>query len=277
MPGDRAKTSYTVKQLADLSGVSVRTLHHYDEIDLLKPASVGLNGYRYYGREELLRLQQILFHRELDLSLDEIRQVLDTPDFDRAGALRAHRALLLRKAERSRQLVRTVDETLADLEGRKPMTEKAIYRGFDPETRARQEAWAIERHGEFVRLGIETRDRVMETWTEADHERHRADFAAIFADFAAALAQDSAPGDEPVQAIVRRLHACTSRAWIGPIRRAGLLTLADSFAENPDTRSRLDAIAPGLADYVAKAIRIFVVEETSWPPAAPGDRPPGPA
>ena len=74
---------YTVKQVAKLSGVSIRTLHHYDEIGLLKPARVGANGYRYYGREELLRLQQILLHRELGFALEDIRRVLGAPEFQR--------------------------------------------------------------------------------------------------------------------------------------------------------------------------------------------------
>ena len=73
-------SGHTVKQVARLSGVSVRTLHHYDEVGLLKPACVGGNGYRYYGREELLRLQQILFHRELGFSLEEIARVLGKRD-----------------------------------------------------------------------------------------------------------------------------------------------------------------------------------------------------
>ena len=79
-------SGYTVKQVAKLSGVSVRTLHHYDEIGLLEPAAVGGNGYRYYGREELLRLQQILFHRELGIPLDQIGRLLDAPGFDRIAA-----------------------------------------------------------------------------------------------------------------------------------------------------------------------------------------------
>ena len=79
----------TVKQVAKVSGVSVRALHHYDEIGLLKPASIGRNGYRYYGRDELLRLQQILLHRELDIPLGEIRAILDDPKFDQLDALRA--------------------------------------------------------------------------------------------------------------------------------------------------------------------------------------------
>ena len=85
---------YTVKQVAKLSGVSVRALHHYDEIGLLKPAHIGTNRYRYYGEEELLRLQQILIHRELDIPLAEIAEVLDAPDFDRLATLRVQREKL---------------------------------------------------------------------------------------------------------------------------------------------------------------------------------------
>src|SRR3981189_3367262 len=111
------QNSYTVSQVARLSGVSVRTLHHYDEIGLLKPASVGANGYRYYGREELLRLQQILFHRELGFSLEEIGRTLDAKGFDKVAALKAHRQKLEAATRRYRRLMRTIDETLAALEG----------------------------------------------------------------------------------------------------------------------------------------------------------------
>ena len=83
--------TYTVKQLARLSGVSIRTLHHYDAIGLLKPASTGENRYRYYGREELLRLQDILFHRELGVPLREIGRLLDLQGRDRAAVLAGHR------------------------------------------------------------------------------------------------------------------------------------------------------------------------------------------
>src|ERR1700712_6036430 len=140
-------TRYTVKEVAKLSGVSVRALHHYDEIGLLKPACVGANGYRYYGREELLRLQQILFHRELGLSLEEVGRVLDAKGFDKVAALRAHRAKLEAETKRYRQLMRTIDDTLAALEGDAKMEDKAMYRGFDPEKQAGYEQELVEKHG----------------------------------------------------------------------------------------------------------------------------------
>ena len=84
---------YTVKQLARISGVSVRTLHYYDQIGLLTPGSYAENGYREYGEPEALRLQQILFFRELGLPLARIKEILDNPDFDLLGALIVHKNL----------------------------------------------------------------------------------------------------------------------------------------------------------------------------------------
>ncbi|MBF8284238.1 MAG: Transcriptional regulator MerR family, partial [Anaerolineales bacterium] len=104
---------YTVKQLSNLAGVSVRTLHFYDEIGLLRPTRVGANGYRYYGDAAVLRLQQILFYKELGLSLDEIAEVLDQPDFDVVRALEAHRRALQQRLGRLRHLMKTVDRTIA--------------------------------------------------------------------------------------------------------------------------------------------------------------------
>ena len=262
------QNSYTVSQLAALSGVSVRALHHYDEIGLLKPASIGLNGYRYYGRGELLRLQQILFHRELGLSLDEIRRVIDTPGFDRAAALRDQREKLVTEIARLRELTKTIDDTLADLEGGKTMTEESMYRGFDVEARERHEAWAVERYGKWARLGIETRDEIMQGWTPAERDANQREMDAVFGDTAAALSEGLTADSEQMQGIVLRLHRATSKAWTGPIGRGGFLNMADIYAENPDIRARFDQRAAGLADYVARAMRIFCVEAQPWPGAA---------
>src|SRR5215510_9131728 len=103
---------YTVKQLSDLAGVSVRTLHYYDEIGLLRPTSVGENGYRYYDDDAMLRLQQILLYREMELELLQIKDILDSPDFDLVSALRSHRTVIQEKIKRLQNLVHTVDSTI---------------------------------------------------------------------------------------------------------------------------------------------------------------------
>ena len=254
---------YKVGEVAKLSGVSIRTLHHYDQLGLLRPADVGPNGYRYYGKDELLRLQQILFHRELGLSLEQIRRILDAPDFDRVAALRAHRETLVAQAQRYRRLIRTIDETLVALSGDKTMDEKAMYRGFDPETEARQQAWVIERYGETGRFGVETRKEVLKDWTQADYDGHQAEFAQIVQEFADALAVGQAADWEPVQVIARRFHACASRAWTGPITRAGFLNMADIYSEHPDMRTAFEARRAGLTDYIVEAMRQLAREQLS--------------
>ena len=98
-----------------LAGISVRTLHHYDHIGLLTPSARSAAGYRLYGTEDLLRLQQILLYRELDLPLEEIRRILDDPGFDPVEALAQHRRTMELHAERLARLLHTIDRTIARL------------------------------------------------------------------------------------------------------------------------------------------------------------------
>ena len=121
---------YTVKQLADLAGVSTRTLRYYDQIGLLKPAGTTEAGYRLYGAVEVDRLQQILFYREMGMELEQIREIVNSPDFDLKEALLSHRDSLLRKRNRLDQLLETVERSLAGLEGRIKMSDKEKFEGF---------------------------------------------------------------------------------------------------------------------------------------------------
>ena len=145
------------------------------------------------------------------------------------------------------------------------MNEKAMYRGFDAEAPTRHEAWAIERYGRWARLGIETRDEIMRGWSEAEREANQAEMAAIFADFAAALSDGVAAESERTQAIVLRLHGAASKSWTGSVGRGGFLNMSEIYAESPDLRARFDRRVPGLADYVARAMRFFCVEMQPWP------------
>lgn len=143
--------AYTVKQVAQMSGVSVRTLHFYDETGLLKPDHTGQNGYRYYEEPQLLALQQILFYRELGLALRKIRPLLGRPDFQRVDALRSHREALEERLARTRRLLETIDHTIDHLEGKKPMTGEQMFAGFSV-------AAGEDRFGERVRLAGESND-----------------------------------------------------------------------------------------------------------------------
>src|SRR4051812_34010643 len=148
------KKSYTIKEVADLSGVSVRALRFYDEIGLLKPARVGENGYRYYEKVQLLLLQQILFYRELGFELAVIQKIVGDPSFDTEKALRTHRTALLKESARTRELISTIDKTLAHLSKESPLEEDEMYKGFDPAKQAEYEKEIVDRYGESGREKI---------------------------------------------------------------------------------------------------------------------------
>jgi DNA-binding transcriptional MerR regulator len=119
--------AYTVKQLAIMSGVTVRTLHFYDEMALLKPAYSKANGYRIYEEPQLLMLQQILFYRELGFELKHIRKILSQRKFEKIAALKSHRQVLEKNVTRSRMLVETIDKTISHLKGTKKKERRNVY------------------------------------------------------------------------------------------------------------------------------------------------------
>src|SRR3954467_855157 len=131
MPDSRRKAmAYTVKEVAAMSGVSVRTLHFYDETGLLNPAFHGANGYRFYEEPQLLKLQQILFYRELGFELKQIKRVLSRRDFEKVAALQSHRKVLQANLARTRSLIETIDKTIEHLKGRKKMKSEEMFVGF---------------------------------------------------------------------------------------------------------------------------------------------------
>lgn len=124
---------YPIKQLAEYSGVSTRTLRYYDEIGLLAPASYGDSGYRYYGEKELLLLQQILFFRELGFHLKEIKQIVCADEFDQLSALEAHKMHLIEKINTLKNLTKTIDKTVNHLKGEIDMKNKEyeLFKDFE--------------------------------------------------------------------------------------------------------------------------------------------------
>jgi DNA-binding transcriptional MerR regulator len=193
--------AYTVKQLSDLAGVSARTLHFYDQIGLLKPSAHGENGYRYYGEESLLRLQQILFFKELDFSLAEIREIVDRPDFDLMQALGAHRRLLEERAARLRRLILTVDKTMLHLKGELDMSQDEYYEGFSQEKQREYSQEARQRWGEAVVQGSENR------WNRLTPEQKAAKQAESDAITRAIVAHMAEGPESPeVQRLIGRMH-----------------------------------------------------------------------
>ena len=203
----------TVKQLATLSGVSVRTLHYYDEVGLLPPAYVGSNGYRYYEDEQLLRLQQILFYRELGFGLGDIQAFLDNPDFDKIRALESHRASLQADIARQRRLIATVDKTLHHLKTNTPMASEDYFAGFDPQEQERHEKALIDRCGDDMKTSIAASKARVKHWTKPKWTKTMQDFAAICQDFVTLMERGLSADSSESLAVAGRHFAWLSQFW----------------------------------------------------------------
>lgn len=194
--------AFTVKAVAELAGISVRTLHHYDEIGLLKPAQVTPSGYRLYSEHDLERLQQILFFRELGFSLNDIKEIISRPDFDRRQALIEHRQLLEERRGRLGRLIDSIGHTLTTMERGTPMSEKELKEMFDGFDHTQYEEEARQRWGHTK----EYQESVARTkhYTKADWAAFKAEMGEITLQLASLMDRD--PADPEVQEGVRRWH-----------------------------------------------------------------------
>lgn len=200
---------YSVKQLAKLSGVSVRTLHHYDEIGLLKPSVRTEVRYRLYGETELLRLQQILFYRELDFPLKDIRGILDDPDFDILEALESHKVSLSAKRDRIGQLLATVDKTIHNLKNERVMLKpEELYEGLKPETAAQYRSEASEKYGKEA---VEQSETELMKLGKEGFEQLKKEAEQVSARLFAKRTMD--PASDDVQELIAAHYAVTRRLW----------------------------------------------------------------
>ena len=244
-------TAYTVGELARLAGVSTRTLRHYDQIGLLRPRARGDYGYRQYDDADALRLQQILFYRELGLRLELIGAVLDDPAFDTLSALRRHRRALAARSARLAQLIDTVEETIAHLEGKQDMPTKDLFEGFDDETQREYEQEASERWGAAQVQASHRR------WASYGKDKQAEIIAEQLANARALvpfLGQD--PSLPAVQALVARW-----REHLGYFYEpdwARLRGLGELYVQDERFASYYEHIAPGLAAFFSAAIAVYV-------------------
>ena len=247
---DTPDSMYTVRDVARLAKVSVRTLHHYDEIGLLHPRRRSESGYRLYGREELLRLQQILFYRELDLPLAEIRAVLNDPQFDTLQALESHRRALTARSRRLDELIETVEKTIRTIKGEGTMlTDNELYRGFSPEEIERYQSeakarWPAEYDAVDQKLRALSKDR----W-DAIHDEG----GAIAREAAALIDED--PTSPAFQRVVERHHR-----WIEHFYGADAthyIGLAEMYVADERFAAHYNRYALGLADALAAGMRHY--------------------
>jgi DNA-binding transcriptional MerR regulator len=245
--------AYTVKKLAVMSGISVRTLHFYDEVGLVKPAYVGANGYRFYEEAQLLTLQQILFYRELGFELKQIRRILGRPDFDKIAALKSHRKVLRKNLADTRKLIQTIDKTIEHLKGTKKMKSQELFVGFNPEEQAQHEQYLIDRFGEGMKEGIAQSKARVKKWTKSDWAKVGGVFDEICKDLVKVMGREL-PADSPgVQDIIRRHYQWLKRFWT-PTRES--YAGHSQLIVDSDLRKAYEAYDPRLPEFAAAAMNV---------------------
>jgi len=250
--------AYTVTKLAQISGVSVRTLHWYDEIGLLKPAYHGSNGYRYYEEEQLLILQQILFFRELGFELKQIQRVLGRSDFDKRVALNSHREVLKKNLEQTKKLIKTIDKTIEHLKGTKTMKEQEMFAGFSKEQQAEYERQIIERFGEQGRAAIEESKQNAKKWSKQDEKNFKKEWEEICKELTHLLEQNFKASTKEVQKAIRKHYLWLSKCWT-PTKES--YAGHGQLIRDSDLGKAYEIYHARLPEFIAEAIELFAHKE----------------
>lgn len=247
---------YTVRKLGNLAGVSTRTLRYYDEIGILKPARTNSSGYRIYGANEVERLQQIMFYRELGIPLEKIKDIVTHPSFDGASALKEHREQLLARRSQLDVLIANVEKTIALTEGRSTMSDKEKFEGFKQkmidENERKYGKEAREKYGDDV---VNKSNAKLHNMTEAQY----AEVTKLGEELAGTLAEAFRTGD-PAGELAQKA-AGMHKQWLmfywpqySPEAHAGL---AQMYVDDERFTAYYDKDQPGTAAFLRDAIHIF--------------------
>lgn len=245
---------FTVKQLSSMAGVTPRTLRYYDEIGLLAPERIGANGYRYYGEAALLRLQQILVYRALEVPLAEIQAIMGRADFDVLAALESHRKVLAMRMQELQALVATVDDTILHLKGQRTMQAHQLFGGL--KDRQQQEDYADEARQKYGGQAVQDSQRRWESYSQAQQEAILAEGNAIYGELAAAI--PAGPGSALAQDLVARWRRHLAYFWTPELDQ--LNGLARTYRDDPRFRANFDKLDPGLADFMVAAVAHHVAQ-----------------
>lgn len=240
-----------VKEFAKLTGVSVRTLHYYNEIGLLPPSFVDeQNGYRFYDEESLTRMQEILFYRELDFSLKDIQTILSSPDYDKHNALKEQKHLMLLKKERIERLITALDGAMKG--------EKLTMNVFDnSEFEAQRELYAKqakEKWGKtdaYKESAEKTKDYSKEKWSDVNEG-----MSALMAEFAECKNSGNTSDSDRAQALVKKwqdyitenYYTCTNEILAG---------LGVTYTADERFRANINKHGDGTAEFMADAIKVY--------------------
>lgn len=251
---------YTVKQLADLAGVSSRTLRYYDQIGLLKPFCINESGYRIYGSMEVDLLQQILFYRELGVSLERIKEIIYAPDFQEKQALLEHREQLLKKRERLDSLIANVEKTIAALEGGEIMTDQEKFEGFKKnlvdENERKHGHEARTKYGDAV---VDASNAKVLGMTEEQYNRANELAEEIIQNLIAAVDTND-PGGKLGQKTARLHREWLTLYWAAYSKEAHA-GLAEMYTADERFSAYYDQYKPGAAEFLRDAILIYTGKE----------------
>ncbi len=242
--------SYSVKELSKLAGVSVRTLHHYDEIGLLSPAYRSEKGYRFYERPELFRLQQIMFYKTLGYELAEIKNILDDNGFDLVKSLRFQRKQLMKKQANLEELIATIEKTIHEIKSQEGMiTDKEMYEGFSKEEANQMRMEATERWGDEVSQ-VEQRIKEMgkKEWSETKQEAEEINL------WLSNLIHKPVTDIEVQKVIMMHFEHISKFYDVSEVRYRGL---ADMYVADERFKAHYDKVKPGLAEFLNKGMHQF--------------------
>lgn len=247
---------YTVQKLARMAGVSPRTLRYYDEISILKPARINSSGYRIYGQVEVDRLQQILFYRELGVSLENIKVIVTAPSFNGAQALKEHREKLLEKREQLDVLISNVEKTIAQSEGRIMMMDQEKFAGFKQKLVDDNEA----KYGEEIRqkYGAETVNKSNQKVKGMSQEQY-AEVTKLGTEVIETLHAAFKTGD-PAGELAQKA-ADLHRQWLcfywDSYTKEAHAGVAQTYVDDPRFTAYYDEKQPGTAKFLRDAVHIY--------------------
>ncbi|WP_062235598.1 MerR family transcriptional regulator [Fictibacillus sp. FJAT-27399] len=247
---------YTVQKLGRLAGISTRTLRYYDEIGILKPARINSSGYRIYGQPEVDRLQQILFYRELGLSLEKIKEIMTDPSFNGTEALKEHREKLLDKKKQLELLITNVEKTIASSEGRMTMTDQEKFEGFKQkliDDNEKQYGKEIrEKYGDNM---INQSNEKLKNMTKENHEEvtHLAD--ELKTSLAEAFKTGDPAGDLAQKAA--ELHKQWLCFYWNEYSKEAHAGLAQMYVDDERFKQHYDKDQLGTAEFLRDAIHIY--------------------
>jgi DNA-binding transcriptional MerR regulator len=247
---------YTVQKLGNLAGISTRTLRYYDEIGILKPARINSSGYRIYGEAEVDRLQQILFYRELGVSLESIRDIVIAPSFDGANALREHHERLLEKRQQLDMLIANVEKTIAVTEGRIKMADREKFEGFKQKMiDDNEKKYGKEIREKYGNDTVEKSNKKLKNMTQEQYEG-LTNLEKQVKEVLAEAFETGDPASELAQKAADLHKQWLSYSWPQYSKEAHA-GLAQMYVDDERFKAYYDEKQPGSAEFLRDAIFIY--------------------